>query len=276
MATVISGIYCIENLINNKKYIGQTNDIARRKQEHFSHLRNGVHNNKHLQSSWDAYGEENFIFYTIEECSLELLDDKETYYIATYNSDNCDFGYNIEPGGHITKTMSEETRQKISASLMGRVFSEEHREKIGLANSMRVITDETRQKMSDNHADVSGENNPFYGKHHTEESRQKMRDNHSTLSGEQHPLYGRKFSEESREKMRKAKVGKMKGSDHPRCRAIYCCELDEYFWGAAEAEQKYGVKSSYITNHLAGRQKSAGKHPVTGEKLHWCYVDNLN
>ena len=32
-------------------------------------------------------------------------------------------------------------------------------------------SDETRRKMSDNHADLSGEKHPFYGKHHSEETR---------------------------------------------------------------------------------------------------------
>jgi group I intron endonuclease len=271
----ISGIYCIENLIDGKKYIGQTNDMARRKQEHLSHLKCGTHNNQHLQSAWNIYGKDNFVLYVIEECSLEVIDAREQYYIATFQTANENFGYNIEPGGHITKVMSDETRQKISASLKGRSFSDEHREKIGKANSERVVSEETRQKMRDNHADVSGENNPFYGRCHTEESKQKMRQNHSTLSGEQHPLYGRQFSEESKEKMRKAKIGKMQGENHPRSRAIYCFELNEYFWGAAEAEQKYGIRRSDITAHLSGRQKSAGKHPDTGDKLHWCYSDSL-
>ena len=32
-------------------------------------------------------------------------------------------------------------------------------------------TEETKRKMSDNHADLSGEKHPFYGKHHSEETR---------------------------------------------------------------------------------------------------------
>ena len=41
-------IYKIENLINQKKYIGLTNNIQRRRARHFTDLKNGRHDNHFL------------------------------------------------------------------------------------------------------------------------------------------------------------------------------------------------------------------------------------
>ena len=54
MAYGNSGIYCITNTINGKKYIGQTNNLSKRKVQHLSDLRNGVHDNRLMQADWNA------------------------------------------------------------------------------------------------------------------------------------------------------------------------------------------------------------------------------
>lgn len=56
-------IYCIENMINHRKYIGQTEDFHRRKLSHLSALRNGRSHNRHLQAAFNKYGESVFKFY---------------------------------------------------------------------------------------------------------------------------------------------------------------------------------------------------------------------
>ena len=271
------GIYCIKNTAYGKKYVGQSIDIMDRLRKHKSCLCNDKHNNLHLQSAWNIYGEDAFKFYVLEECPEDLLDEKEIYYIEEFQLMNDNFGYNIEPGGHRNKRMSDKTKQKISQSLVGREFSEEHRRKIGDANSRREISDETKQKMSKNHADISGENNPMFGKHHSEETKRKIIENRNTLSGKDHPNYGKHLSEETKQKISESHKGIHAGSKHPRCRPVYCPELNQSFWGAAEVEEKYGIDRTYIYACLSGRQKSAGKHPITGELLHWmdaeeCYV----
>ena len=48
-----TGIYCIENLINNKKYIGQSVDIINRWRHHKNELNSKVHFNDYLQKSWN-------------------------------------------------------------------------------------------------------------------------------------------------------------------------------------------------------------------------------
>jgi group I intron endonuclease len=227
-----------------------------------------------LQFSWDTYGEANFDFYILEECDVSVLDERETYYIAELKTQNEEFGYNIEPGGHILKTLSEETKQKISERLKGRKPSEKQLEWLREYNRTRVFTEETRQKMKDNHPDFKGENHPQFGTHKSEETKRKIVENRKTLKGADHPNFGKSPSDETREKLRQSHVGLFAGNKHPRCRPVYCPELNEEFWGAKEVESKYGIRACYIAACLSGEQKTAGKHPDTGEPLHWSYIAN--
>ena len=92
-----SGIYCIENTINNKKYIGQSKDIAQRWSHHKGALRHNRHENSKLQRAWNKYGENAFVFYVIKECPLEDLNRLEMHYISKFNAFGQ--GYNLSEGG---------------------------------------------------------------------------------------------------------------------------------------------------------------------------------
>lgn len=67
-----------------------------------------------------------------------------------------------------------------------------------------------------------------------------------------------------------------RGGVHKKGRKqVYCPELNETFWGGIEVERKYGIDQAEVSKCCHGKKKSAGKHPVTGEKLHWRFVDEV-
>lgn len=92
-------IYKIICLTNNKIYIGQTKQhYISRFIQHKSHARTGQSNHK-LARALRKYGDDNFIIEVIEECTFDLLDERERYWIAFYNSTDDSVGYNINIGG---------------------------------------------------------------------------------------------------------------------------------------------------------------------------------
>ena len=68
--------------------------------------------------------------------------------------------------------------------------------------------------------------------------------------------------------------GKFKGSKSPRARKVQCVTTGKKFNTVKEATEYYFISSSSsITACCKGKLKSAGKHPVTEEKLKWKYID---
>ena len=135
----ISGIYSWENQVNKKKYIGQSVDIWDRWSSH----RMGLNRNKSgctaLQYAWNKYGEDNFVFYVIEECTIDELDDSEAFWMKFLQSDIHEWGYNICGGGKSNRVFPEEMRKKMSDAKIGKTTW----------NKGIPMKEETKQKMID-------------------------------------------------------------------------------------------------------------------------------
>lgn len=198
----------------------------------------------HFYNAIQKYGWDSFDHEIIyENLSLEEANRLEAELICLYSSTDSKCGYNMRPGG-LNSPLSEDTKEKISQAIVG-------------------------------------ENNGFYGKHHTEETKRKISE---AQKGENNCNYGKHFcmKEEIKRKISETKKGvplseanrqnislAMQGSKNPNCKAIICIETGEKFWGAKEAQDKLGVNKESISACCHGRNKTAGGY-------HWKFVEDNN
>ena len=133
-------VYCIDNLINGKQYIGTAVDHHRRWGEHKS-----GHGSKILKAAFHKYGVENFNFEVIEILPEDEAKEFEILMIRVFKT-QAPRGYNITAGGEgVTGWVpSKETRQKMSEAKMGKrsgmygkKHSKETKEKLSHAAKVR-------------------------------------------------------------------------------------------------------------------------------------------
>lgn len=126
-------IYKTTNIINNKIYIGKS------KVNNPNYLGSGLR----ITGAIKKYGKDNFTKSILEECTDDIVNEREIYWIQHFNSTNDLFGYNISKGGnggnHYWATLTEEQRvihnRKISDGKRGK--------------SHKPHSAETKKKMSD-------------------------------------------------------------------------------------------------------------------------------
>ena len=158
---IIIDNYCVyvhTNKINNKIYIGITNNIERRWRS------NGVEykpKEKNTSSFWNAiekYGWDNFKHeILLTNLSREVACEYEKYYISLSKSNDKNIGYNIASGGN-----------------GGHIYQEHPKGMLG-----KHHTDEFKAKHSER---MSGEKNPFYGKQHEKHPKGFLGKQHSKES----------------------------------------------------------------------------------------------
>ena len=91
-------IYCIENTINQKRYVGETTySIKTRWNEHCRMAKIEQAQHRPLYRAFNKYGIENFIIYKLEECANEDRWAREQYWIKKLNTFT--EGYNATLGG---------------------------------------------------------------------------------------------------------------------------------------------------------------------------------
>lgn len=100
------GVYKITNLMNGKKYIGQSVDIRKRWNKHKTSPFNPNCDNYDcpLYRAIRKYGIDSFSFSfeIVEECLIEELNEKEIFWISSFDTTNVSKGYNLTLGGHHT------------------------------------------------------------------------------------------------------------------------------------------------------------------------------
>lgn len=178
-----SGIYQIRNLINNKRYIGQTANFQKRKQIHFKDLKSkSKHTNPHLQKAYNKYGEENFVFEILEYINLtnenefnkNKLSERENDWVKYYSPNV----YNI---------------RIVSQSNLGIKFGpRSEQSKINMSNAQKghPVSEQAKINMS----------NAQKGKKRSKEAVEKIR---QKLLGRKRPD---SFTEESKQKMSKLNI----------------------------------------------------------------------
>ena len=213
-------IYMVTNKKTGKIYIGQT--VKKNPFDRWRQHKSGQGGAKYLTRSIKTHGEDAFEFTIIHECSIDDIDDLETYYINYYKT--FENGYNLTEGGGGTKgyKLTDEQKEKIS-----KLFTGENNPMFG----------------------KKGVDNPNFGKKRTEEMIENYR---SSKLGDKNPMF-------SKEGTLKGKCGKEHPSSKKVERIdLITDEIIIYDSQKIAAEMNNIKESSRISACCLGKRKTTG------------------
>ena len=224
----MTGIYKIISP-NNRIYIGQSKNISKRF-ETYKNLQNSITQIR-LYRSFLKYGMDNHIFEIIEECAVDLLNERERYWQEFYNVLS-DEGLNclLTKTQEQPKIMSESTKLKMSNSKKGRKLDVEVCNKISSSNKGRQHSEEVRQKIS------------------------------KTMTGRKRPEVGKKISKSLTEKYKNPENRKHFGETLKK--AVLQLDLEgnyiQTFESISDVSRSLGICVSDISACCKGKNKTAG------------------
>lgn len=229
-------IYCITNLINEKKYVGLSYNEPEKSKNYYG---SGVY----IKNSIKKYGKKNFkkeILETIINDDRELLNEREKFWIKKYDT-IFPKGYNLTDGGDNNYILSEESRKKIG---------EKHKNK--------TISPEMRKKISDA---CKGKPSAFKGKHHTEEAKKIIKEKRklqiiSDETRRKMSISQKNMSLERKQKMSKSSVRKKKVLQIDK----KTNEIINTFNTIKEASEKCNINRAEISKCLIGYRKNTGDY----------------
>ena len=135
-----SGIYQIS--IKSKAYIGSATNIYNRKHRHLHDLKNNKHCNKKMQNYFNKYGIESLLFGVVEYCDIDVLIEREQYFIDNKKPffNICKIAGNTKGVLHSEKTKKNFSKdRKGKQNSLGRVLSKETKTLISIKAKERGL-----------------------------------------------------------------------------------------------------------------------------------------
>ena len=187
------GIYIIKNVVNNKHYIGSSNNIYDRWRRHKRALLTNSHHSVALQRAWNKYGKNNFTLSIIEECTEEDLLKREQFFFDLFKPH-----YNT---------------CKVAGRTSGYKHSEESKSKMSKAK--RNMSEQTKEKLRQIRFNQIEEQKKINGKSISDEVSRKIsekskgrKQSKETIEKRTAKLIGRPVSFETKQKLREHNLGK--------------------------------------------------------------------
>lgn len=272
-------IYLTTNLINNKKYIGQHKINSTTEKDYY------LGSGKLLQQAIKKYGKQNFKKEILEYCDTKeeanLLEQK---YIQIYNAVENNNYYNLAIGGDgggfeyyrdWKKEHPEEAKKheenRIKAILEWQKTHTEEVSNLGKANIKKchewiANNQEIMQSYYKTYGEAGGERLKQWAAEHPEEFKINQQKGTEAL---------KKWAESHPEEVKKNLSLGPQANKEKNGKRVKCLNTGIIFKSYREAEQYYGMSKDAIRKCIKGITKSAGKDPVTKEKLYWELVKEI-